>query len=408
MQVIDIDRLSLFTEKLPPNPRVIVSGNFGTPFKFLAALDKQLSEYRLNMLNAQPGIPDREGVTFESAFVGAGMRNSDRLDYFPGRLSLVPRMIRTHTRPDLVVIHTSTPRSGLVSLGNEVNVLPAAIESARKHNAVVVAVANPHMPYTFGDSEIPLEDIDYLVEVSEPLRTKPHSEPTEIALKIGHEIATRISDGSTLQLGIGAIPDAVLSALPTRRGLRIWTEMFSDGVLDLRKAGAIDVRSHITASFVFGSQELYDWINLNPRVRMRRTEVTNSSGNIGKQPQMMSINAALQVDLFDQANSSRIKERIYSGFGGSTDFIVGALNSKRGLAFMALPSWHEKSNTSTIIPKLIEPVTSFQHSYVVTEHGAAHCAGASQGQQAINLINHAAHPNAREELLASAKAMHLI
>lgn len=408
MRVIDIDQISLFVEKLPKNPRIIASGNFGIPFAFLAALDKQIGEYKLNMLNAQPGIPDRDGVTFETAFVGAGMRNSPRLEYFPGRLSLVPRMIRTHTRPDLVVLHCSTPRAGLVSLGNEVNVLPAAIESARKHNALVVAVANPHMPYTFGDSEIPLEDIDFLVEVSEPLLTKPHTEPSETAKKIGFEIATRINDGSTLQLGIGAIPDAVLSALPERRGLRIWTEMFSDGVLDLRKAGALDVRTHVTASFVFGSQELYDWINLNPRVRMRRTEVTNGSGNIGKQQRMISVNAALQVDLYDQANSSRIKDRIYSGFGGSTDFIIGALKSKGGLAFMALPSWHEKSNSSTIIPKLIEPVTSFQHSYVVTEHGAAHCAGASQRQQALNLINHAAHPNARDELMSAASKLNLI
>jgi acyl-CoA hydrolase len=408
MQVIDLARLSLITEKLPANPRVLVSGNFGTPFQFLTELDLQLETYRLNMLNAQPGIPDRPGVTFESAFVGAGMRNSERLEYFPGRLSLVPRMIRTHTRPDLVVLHTSTPRAGLVSLGNEVNVLPAAIESARKHNGIVVAVANPLMPYTFGDSEIPLEDIDYLVELSESLRVKPKVEPTDIAKQIGQEIATRISDGSTLQLGIGAIPDAVLSALSTRRGIKIWTEMFSDGVLDLRKVGALDVRTHITASFVFGSEELYDWINLNPRVRMRRTEVTNSSGNIGKQQQMISINAALQVDLFDQANSSRINDRIYSGFGGSTDFIIGALKSKRGLAFMALPSWHAKSNSSTIVPKLIEPVTSFQHSYVVTEHGAAHCAGASQRQQALNIIHNAAHPDAREDLLKAAKDLDLV
>lgn len=408
MQVIDLDQLSKITDRLPKDPRVLASGNFGTPFQFLAALDQQLDSYKLNMLNAQPGIPDRDGITYESAFVGAGMRNSERLEYFPGRLSLVPRMLRTHTRPDLVVIHTSTPRSGLVSLGNEVNVLPAAIESARKHSALVVAVTNPHMPYTFGDSEIPLEDIDYVVEVSEPLRTKPNVEPTEVALKIGQEIATRINDGSTLQLGIGAIPDAVLSALPKRRGLRIWTEMFSDGVLDLKHAGALDVRSHITASFVFGSQELYDWINLNPRVRMRRTEVTNSSGNIGKQPRMISINAALQVDLFDQANSSRVHDRIYSGFGGSTDFIVGALNSRGGLAFMALPSWHAKTNTSTIVPKLIDPVTSFQHSYVVTEHGAAHCAGASQRQQALNLIEQAAHPDAREDLMKAARDLNLV
>jgi acyl-CoA hydrolase len=122
---------------------------------------------------------------------------------------------------------------------------------------------------------------------------------------------------------------------------------------------------------------------------------------------MMSINAALQVDLFDQANSSRVGNKIYSGFGGSTDFIIGALNAQGGLAFMALPSWHDKTNSSTIVPKLIEPVTSFQHSYVVTEHGAAHCAGAPQHIQARNLINFAAHPSARDELLNAAHDLHL-
>lgn len=407
MQQIDIDRLSLVTAQLPHNPRLLVSGNFATPQTLLAALDKQIAEYRLNMLNAQPGIPDRAGITYETAFVGAGMRGRDDLQYFPARLSLLPRLIRTHTPPDLVVLHTSTPRAGLVSLGSEVNILPAAIESARKHGALVIAQINPQMPYTFGDSEIALEDIDYLIEASELLQLKPHIEPTEIATAIGNKIASRIKNGSTLQTGIGAVPDAVLESVQDRKDLRIWTEMFSDGVLGLRDAGALDVRSHIVASFVFGSQELYDWINLNPRIRMRRTEVTNSSGRIAKQNQMMSINAALQVDLFDQANSSRANGRIYSGFGGATDFIIGALHSPGGLAFMALPSWHAKSNTSTIIPKLTEPVTSFQHSYVVTEHGAAHCAGASQAEQAQNLISHAAHPDARDELTQAAHDLHL-
>lgn len=408
MQQIDIDRLALVTASLPHNPRLLVSGNFATPRTLLEALDKQIPEYRLNMLNAQPGIPNREGVTYETAFVGAGMRGHDDLQYFPARLSLLPRLIRTHTPPDLVVIHTTTPRAGLVSLGSEVNILPAAIESARKHGALVIAQANPHMPYTFGDSEIAVDDIDYLIEVSEPLQTKPSIESTEVASAIGKEIASRIKDGSTLQTGIGAVPDAVLESVRSRKGLRIWTEMFSDGVLGLRDAGALDVRSHIVASFVFGSQELYDWIHLNPRIRLRRTEVTNSSGQIAKQPKMMSINAALQVDLYDQANSSRAKGRIYSGFGGATDFIIGALHSDGGLAFMALPSWHAKSNSSTIIPKLTEPVTSFQHSYVVTEFGAAHCAGAPQSEQALNLINNAAHPQVRDELTKAARDLHLL
>lgn len=394
--------------RLPENPRIIASGNFATPSTVLNALDSQIDTYRLNILNAQVGIPDRHGVTHETAFVGPGMRNSERLSYYPARLSLLPRLIRTHTAPDLVLIHTSTPRAGLVSLGSEVNILPAAIESAKKHGALVVAQANANMPYTFGDSEIPLDDIDYIIEAEESLRTKPTSNTPDVASAIGSRIAAKIKDGSTLQMGIGAIPDAVLTELLPRKDLRIWTEMFSDGVLALRDSGALDVRSHIVASFVFGSQELYDWINLNPRVCMRRTEVTNSSGRIAQQPQMMSINAALQVDLFDQANSSRVGNRIYSGFGGATDFIIGALNSHGGLAFMALSSWHEKTNSSTIVPKLVEPVTSFQHSYVVTEHGAAHCAGEPQHLQARNIINFAAHPSARDELLNAAHDLHVL
>ena len=402
MKTLEIEQITEVVNQLPHNPRLIVSGNFSTPMTLLNALDRQVAEYRLNMLNARVGIPNREGVHFETAFVGAGMRGSERLAYFPARLSLLPRLIRTHTLPDVVVLHTSLPRNGFVSLGSEVNILPAAIESARKHGALVIAQANCHMPYTFGDSEISIDEIDYLFEIEESLRVKEHIEPSEISSRIGHRIADKIKDGSTLQLGIGAIPDAVLGELLTRKRLRIWTEMFSDGVLALRDSGALDKAHELVASFVFGSQELYDWINLNPQVRMRRTEVTNSSGQIAQQPQMISINAALQVDLFDQANSSRVNNRIYSGFGGATDFIIGALNAHGGLAFMALPSWHPKTDTSTIVSKLIEPVTSFQHSYVVTEHGAAHCAGASQEQQARNIIAFAAHPSARDELTNAA------
>lgn len=402
MKLLGLEQITEVTNQLPQNPRLIVSGNFSTPMTLLNALDQQLAEYRLNILNAQVGIPNREGVHFETAFVGEGMRGSQSLAYFPARLSLLPRLIRTHTLPDVVVLHTSLPRNGFVSLGSEVNILPAAIESARKHGALVIAQANSKMPYTFGDSEISISDVDYVFEIDEALRTKEHIEPTATASQIGHRIAGKIKDGSTLQLGIGAIPDAVLGELHSRKGLRIWTEMFSDGVLALRDCGALDSEQDLVASFVFGSQELYDWINLNPKVRMRRTEVTNSSGKIAQQPQMMSINAALQVDLFDQANSSRVNNRIYSGFGGATDFIIGALNARGGLAFMALPSWHAKTDSSTIVPKLIEPVTSFQHSYVVTEHGAAHCAGASQEQQARNIITFAAHPSARDELTNAA------
>ena len=156
-----------------------------------------------------------------------------------------------------------------------------------------------------------------------------------------------------------------------RRGLKVWTEMFSDGVLVLEQAGALDRGTPVRTSFVFGSQELYDWVDDNPRVRMLRTETTNSPAAIAQQPAMTSINTALQVDLFDQANASRIGTRIYSGFGGQTDFTVGASHSPGGRAFMALRSWHPRADVSTIVPLVDEPVTSFQHGAVVTEQGIA-------------------------------------
>ena len=221
-------------------------------------------------------------------------------------------------------------------------------------------------------------------------------------------ISTKVTDGSTLQLGIGEIPDAVIEQLHARRDLRIFTEMFSDGVLGLKRAGALDPQIDISASFVFGSRELYDWLHLNPGVHMLRTEKTNDPGQISRQTKMTSINAALQVDLFDQANASRVRGEIYSGWGGSTDFIVGALHSRGGQSFMALPSWHAKANVSTIVPRLTDPVTSFQHSYVVTEQGVADCFGHSQAQQAQNIISRAANPSVRDELTAAAGDMGLL
>jgi acyl-CoA hydrolase len=270
------------------------------------------------------------------------------------------------------------------------------------HGGIVIAQANKNMPYTYGDAQIYENDIDFLVEVDEPLTTHIQGSSTEIATSIGERIAHVIEDGSTLQVGIGAVPDVILSLLLKRNRLRIWTEMFSDGVLNLWKAGALDDEVPITASFVFGSQELYDWLNLNRKVRMLRTEKTNDPSQIARQAKMTSVNAGLQVDLFDQANASRVRGKIYSGFGGSTDFIVGALHSRGGRSFMALPSWHKKTNSSTIVPLITEAVTSFQHSYVVTENGMAACFGHSESEQARNLIEKAAHPDARAHLWVKA------
>lgn len=408
MRIVTLEQLRVVFADLPARPRVVASGNFATPHAILSVLDSQVPEYTLHMLNAQPPLPSRDGVTLETAFVGPGMRNSPRLVYIPCRLSLVPVLFRDHHRPDVVLLHASARRYDTVSLGTEVNVLPAAIEAVREHGGIVVAQSNPQMPYTYGDAQIYEHEIDYLVEVDEPLPAHEAGNLGDTSAEIGQRIAALVKDASTLQLGIGAVPDAVLAELKVRKGLRIWTEMFSDGVLALHRSGALDPDVPVTASFVFGSRELYEWLHLNRGVQMLRTERTNDPAMIAKQARMTSVNAALQVDLLDQANASRIKGRIYSGFGGSTDFIVGALHSRGGRSFIALPSWHAKANVSTIVPLLTEPVTSLQHSYVATEQGIAEVFGRSQREQAQNIIKQAAHPDVRDYLTEQAAELGLL
>jgi len=263
MRVVTLEQLTSVFSDLPPQPRVITSGNFATPHQILGVLDAQVSEYTLHMLNAHGPLPDRPGVTYETTFVGPGMRNHERLVYIPCRLSLVPVLFHEHYRPDVVLVHTSARRHDTVSLGTEVNVLPAAIEAVRERGGIVVAQANTQMPYTYGDAQVYLHEIDFLVEVDEPLTTHEPGDLGDTARTIGERIAALVTDASTLQMGIGAVPDAVLAELTDRKGLRIWTEMFSDGVLGLHRAGALDPDMPITASFVFCSSALNEWLHLN-------------------------------------------------------------------------------------------------------------------------------------------------
>lgn len=391
----------------PGGPRVVASGNHATPWALLEAFDRAVREYRLFVLNAQPGVPDRDGVVLETPFVGSGMRRSPRLRYLPSRLSLVPRMFASTVPPDVVLLHTTAPRQGQVSLGVEVNVLPAAIEAVRARGGLVVAQVNPSMPWTTGDGVISTDVVDLAVEVDQPLSAGPAAVPDDDALAIAARVAALVDDGATLQTGIGAVPDATLHALTSRRGLRVWTETFSDGVLGLERAGALDLDQPVVASFLFGSAELYAWAHDNPRISMLRTERTNAPALIAQQPAMTSINSALQVDLFAQANASRINARIYSGFGGQTDFIVGAMQSQGGQAVIALRSWHPRADCSTVVALVDEPVTSFQHSSIISEQGRAQIWGADQREQAHQIIDHVAHPDVRDELREEAAALGL-
>lgn len=408
MKRITPEQLPAILAQLPPRPRIIASGNFAAPHTLLGIASEQLPEFTLHMLNAQPGIPERDGITMETCFVGPAMRHSQHLRYIPSRLSLVPSLYREVLRPDAVFVHASSPRYDTVSMGIEVNVMPAAVEAAKESGGLVIVQANPHMPYTYGDGQLYESEIDYLIDVDEPLAEVRPGDPSATSQEIGDRIAAQVPDGATLQLGIGGVPDAVLHQLVHRSGLRIWSEMFSDGALALEQQGALDPLIPLTASFLFGSRDLYDFVHLNHRVRMLRTETTNDPGRIARQRQMTSVNSALQVDLFDQANASRIHGRIYSGFGGSVDFIDGALHSRGGASYIALPSWHPKADVSTIVPQLEDPVTSFQHSYVVTEQGVAPVVGRSQSEQAQSIIDQAAHPDARDSLREAAAALGLV
>jgi acyl-CoA hydrolase len=386
---------------------VVASGNAAVPRQALAVLDSQVPAYRLFVLNAHHGIPARPDVVHETPFVGPGMRHSPTLSYVPARLSLVPRLFATTMPPDVVVVSVAPAYDGGVSLGSEVNVLPAAIEQCRARGGVVIAQVNRHMPWTHGDGVLDVEAVDYAIEADAPLDEPAPSEVDDAAARIGELVAARVGDGATLQLGIGSVPDATLPGLWHRRGLVVWSEMFSDGVLALDRAGALDETAPVTASFMLGSAELYGWADRNPRIRVLRTETTNAPARIAANRAMTSINTALQVDLFGQANASRIEARIHSGFGGQTDFIVGALHSAGGQAVMALRSWHPKADVSAIVAMVDEPVTSFQHTAVVTEQGVAPMFGYDERTQARHLIEQSAHPRVRGDLWEEAHALGL-
>ena len=407
MRTVDEAGLTAVLKRLPAGARVVAGGNAAAPRAVLGVLDEALENFRLFMLNAHRGIPERPGVVHETCFVGPGMRRSPTLSYVPARLSLVPRLFTTTLPPDVVVVTVAPVFDGRFSLGTEVNVLPAAIAACKARGGLVVAQVNSCMPWTYGDGLVDMDDVDYVLPADAPLDEPPPSVLDDAARGVGERLAARVSDGATLQLGIGTVPDATLPGLVTRRGLAVWSEMFSDGVLELDRAGALDPDMSLTASFLYGSAALYAWVDRNPRVQVLRTETTNSPARIAACRAMTSINTALQVDLFGQANASRINARIHSGFGGQTDFTVGALHSDGGQALMALRSWHPKADVSTIVPLVDEPVTSFQHTAVVTEQGVAEIFGGDEKRQARELVERAAHPRVREELREEAVALGL-
>ena len=383
-------------------PRLVVGGNWVTPRRLVELAEANLEALRFFVLNAQGDWPDREGIVLESPFLGAGARRHRHVDYLPMRLSLVPRLFRAIRPPDAVLVQVTPPVNGEVSLGVEVNILPAAIEAVRRRGGLVLAEINPKLPRTVGDSVFPAEWVDLAIEVDRPIDSPATEAPDALAHAIGEQVARFGVDGATVQFGIGQIPDAAAAHLADRANLRIWTELASDGVLGLQRAGALDPSVPIRTSFLFGSPELYEWADANPRLELLRTETINDPSRIATHHAMLSINTALQVDLFAQANASALGGHTYSGFGGQPDFVVGALHSDGGHSVIALRSFHEPTASSNVVPLLGERVTSFQHSAIVSEHGCAEIFGLSTAAQHEALIEKVADPRARAALWAAA------
>ena len=302
---------------------------------------------------------------------------------------------------NVVLIHVSPPDShGYCSLGVSVEATLAAIENA----TTVIAQVNPQMPRTFGDGILHVSEIDYLVEVNQPIFTHEMEKISPLEDKIGTYIASLIEDESTLQMGIGSIPNAALAKLTNHKNLGLHTEMFSDGVIDLIENNVINCnykgtsRGRALATFLVGSKRLYDFVNDNPFIEMKESSIVNDTARIRKNPKMVAINSAIEVDVTGQVCADSIGAKMYSGVGGQMDFIRGASLSPGGKAIIALPSI-TKSGESRIVPYLKQGagvVSTRSHvQYIITENGIADLYGKTLKQRAVEMVK-IAHPNHQE------------
>ncbi|MCZ2133642.1 MAG: 4-hydroxybutyrate CoA-transferase [Bacteroidetes bacterium] len=340
-------------------------------------------------------------------FIGANTRKATqegRADYTPVFLSEVPALFRKKILPlDVALVQVSPPDShGYYSLGVSVDATRAAIESA----TTVIAQVNSFMPRTHGDAFIHESDIDIAVIHDQPLPEAIPSVVGNAELSIGRFVASLVEDGATLQMGIGAIPDAVLASLDNHKRLGIHTEMFSDGVIPLVEKGVItgeEKKVHprkITAGFVMGTRRLYDFINDNPSVNMLDIGYINDTAVIRRNPKVTAINSAIEVDITGQVCADSIGKKMYSGVGGQMDFIRGAALSEGGKPIIALPSTTRNGSTriSVFLNEGAGVVSTRAHiHYVVTEYGIAYLYAKSLQVRAQELVN-IAHPNHREDL----------
>jgi len=406
--------------------RLFLTGNCSVPQKVLAAL----VDYAPNLENVEVcqaltvGPADyvseamRGHLRVNTMFISANIRKAvqeGRADFTPVLLSEFPLLFKNgHLPVDVALIHVSPPdEHGFCSLGIEVGLTKSAAESSK----MIIAEVNQRMPRTLGDSFIHVSRLNYVIPVDYelPELSMAAEGPSEITEKIASYIAELIPNGATMQLGIGAIPDAVLKFLFEKRDLGIHTELFSDGVIDLVEAGVLtNARKtlhtgKILAGFILGTQRLYDWVDDNPLIELHPTEYVNDPYVIAQNERMVAVNSAIEIDLTGQVCADSIGPKLFSGVGGQLDFIYGASRSKGGVPIIALPS---KAKEFSRIVATLKPgagvVTSRNHiRYVVTEYGVADLYGKTIRQRAQSLIN-IAHPEFREGLAHQAKELHYI
>jgi acetyl-CoA hydrolase len=406
--------------------RIFLTGNCSVPQKILSALVNYAPELQdveicqaLSVGPADYVAPEMEGhIRVNSMFISANVRkavNEGRADFTPVLLSEFPLLFKRGLLPvDVALIHVSPPdEHGFCSLGIEVGLTKSAADAAK----TIIAEVNQKMPRTLGDSFIHVSRLHYVVPVDYELPELAMGQegPSDVVEKIASHIAGLIPDRATMQLGIGAIPDAVLKYLFEKRDLGIHTELFSDGVIDLVDSGVLtNARKtlhpgKIIAGFILGTKRLYEWVDDNPLIELHPTEYVNDPFVIAQNERMVAINSAIEVDLTGQVCADSIGTRLYSGVGGQLDFIYGASRSKGGVPIIALPSTTKSISRIVTTLKLgAGVVTSRNHvRYVVTEYGVADLYGKTIRQRAQQLIN-IAHPQFRDQLTAEAKELHYI
>ena len=397
------------------NDRVYIQAAAAAPQQLInamAARHAELKSVEVCHLHTEGEAPYsnpelRDSFHVNSFFIGKNVRHTLKAgngSYTPVFLSELPALFKRNIVDlDIALIHVSVPdKHGYCSLGVSVEATLAAIENA----TYVIAQVNKNMPRTFGAGIIHVSEINAFVECNDKLHGHEIAPPSDIENKIGNHVAGLIEDRSTLQMGIGSIPNAVLARLGNHKDLGLHTEMFSDGVIDLILKDVINGnykavnRGRALATFLIGSQKLYDYVDDNPFIEMRASNYTNDVAIIKQNPKMVAINSAIEVDLTGQVCADSIGNNMYSGVGGQMDYIRGASLSDGGKAIIALPSVTSKG-ISRITP-FLKPgagvVTTRAHvQYVVTEYGVANLYGKTIKQRVKELVN-IAHPNFRESI----------